>query len=140
MMICSHSRKSFRLLVDLFCPSAITNRRDIRSETAYDPFIIGSISDQASAGERFIALPPGQHGETVMVDIPPIFHTGAFDADTVRIMTHAFDNCRETIPDTHDRAETEQAMAKLIIEFVRRGVRDPKELCREAQRELGISH
>jgi hypothetical protein len=31
-------------------------------------------------------------------------------------------------------------MAKLIIEFVRRGVRDPIELCREAQRELGISH
>jgi hypothetical protein len=36
--------------------------------------------------------------------------------------------------------ETEQAMAKLIIELVRRGVRDPTELCRAAQRELGISH
>jgi hypothetical protein len=74
-----------------------------------------------------------------MVDITP-FQTGAFDPDTVRIMAHAFDSCRETIPDTHDRAETEQAMAKLIIEFVRRSVRDPIELCREAQRELGISH
>jgi hypothetical protein len=55
-------------------------------------------------------------------------------------MTHAFDDCRKTIPDTHDRVETEQAMAKLIIELVRRGGRDPTELCRAAQRELGISH
>jgi hypothetical protein len=75
-----------------------------------------------------------------MVDITPIFNAGAFDPETVRTMTHAFDDCRKTIPDTHDRAETEQAMAKLIIEFVRRGIRDPIELCREAQRELGISH
>jgi hypothetical protein len=75
-----------------------------------------------------------------MVDITPIFNAGAFDPETVRTMTHSFDDCRKTIPDTHDRAETEQAMAKLIIEFVRRGVRDPIELCREAQRELGISH
>ena len=75
-----------------------------------------------------------------MVDITPIFHAGAFDPETVRTMTHAFDDCRETIPDTHDRAETEQAMAKLIVELVRRGVRDPIELCKEVQRELGISH
>ena len=75
-----------------------------------------------------------------MVDITPIFNAGAFDPVTVRTMTHAFDDCSITIPDTHDRAETEQAMAKLIIEFVRRGIRDPIELCREAQRELGISH
>jgi hypothetical protein len=75
-----------------------------------------------------------------MVDSTPIFHTGAFDPDTLRIMAHAFDNCRVTIPDTHDREETEQAMAKLIIELVRRGVRDPMELCQEAQRALGISH
>jgi hypothetical protein len=75
-----------------------------------------------------------------MVDGTPIFHAAAFDPETVRAMTHAFDDCRKTIPDTHDRAETEQAMARLIIEFVRRGVRDPVELCREAQRELGISH
>ena len=56
------------------------------------------------------------------------------------ILTHVFDDCRKTIPDTHDRVETEQAMAKLIIELVRRGVRDPIELCRAAQRELGISN
>jgi hypothetical protein len=30
-------------------------------------------------------------------------------------------------------------MAKRIIELVRRGVRDPMELCKEAQRTLGIS-
>jgi hypothetical protein len=75
-----------------------------------------------------------------MVDITPILHAGAFDPETVRTMTHAFDDGRKTTPDTHDRAETEQAMAKLIIEFVRRGVRDPIELCREVQREVGISH
>jgi hypothetical protein len=75
-----------------------------------------------------------------MVDITPISHAGAFDPETVRTMTHAFDDCRKTTPYTHDRAETEQAMAKLIIEFVRRGVRDPIELCREVQREVGISH
>ena len=75
-----------------------------------------------------------------MVDITPIFNAGAFDLETVRTMTHAFDDCRKTIPDMHDHAETEQAMAKLIIELVRRGVRDPIELCREVQRELGISH
>ena len=75
-----------------------------------------------------------------MVDITPISHAGAFDPETVRTMTHAFDDCRKTTPDTHDRTETEQAMAKLIIEFVRRGVRDPIELCREVQREVGISH
>jgi hypothetical protein len=75
-----------------------------------------------------------------MVDITAIFHAGAFDPETVRTMTHAFDDCRKTIPDTHDRAETEQAMAKVIIELMRRGVRDPIELCKEAQRELGISH
>jgi hypothetical protein len=75
-----------------------------------------------------------------MVDITPIFNAGAFDPETLRTMTHAFDDCRKSIPDTDDRAETEQAMAKLIIEFVRRGVRDPIALCREAQRELGISH
>ena len=75
-----------------------------------------------------------------MVDFTPIFNAGAFDLETVRTMTHAFDDCRKTIPDTHDRVETEQAMAKLIIELVRRGVRDPTELCKAAQRELGISH
>jgi hypothetical protein len=55
-------------------------------------------------------------------------------------MGHVFDNCRETIPDTPGRAATEEAMAKLIIDLVQRGVRDPLELCRETQRELGISH
>ena len=54
-----------------------------------------------------------------MVDITAIFHAGAFDPETVRTMTHAFDDCRKTIPDTHDRAETEQAMAKVIIELMR---------------------
>jgi hypothetical protein len=33
-----------------------------------------------------------------MVDIRPIFHTGAFDLHTVQIMAQAFDNCRETYP------------------------------------------
>jgi hypothetical protein len=75
-----------------------------------------------------------------MFDITPIFDAGAFDPETVRTMTHAFDDCRKIIPDAHDRAETEQAMAKVIIELVRRGARDPIELCKEAQRELGISH
>jgi hypothetical protein len=40
-----------------------------------------------------------------MVDITPIFNAGAFDPETVRTMTHAFDDCRKTIPDTHDHKD-----------------------------------
>jgi hypothetical protein len=82
-------------------------------------------------------LPGNGH---VVADITPIYHSAAFDPETVRIMAQAFDQCRKAIPDTPLRAATEEAVAKLIIELVRRGVRDPIELCKEAQRELGISH
>ena len=51
-----------------------------------------------------------------MVEITPIFHTAAFDPETVQAMTHAFDNCRKTIPDTAERAVVEEAMAKRIID------------------------
>jgi hypothetical protein len=33
--------------------------------------------------------------------------TAAFNLDAVQIMAHAFDNCRETVPDAQDCAETE---------------------------------
>jgi hypothetical protein len=34
----------------------------------------------------------------------------------------------------------EERMAKRIIELVRRGVRDPIELCADAKKQLGISN
>jgi len=74
-----------------------------------------------------------------MVDITPILQSAVFDPETVRVMGQVFDNCRESIPNTPGRAATEEAMAKLIIDLVQRGVCDPIELRKEAQRELGIS-
>jgi hypothetical protein len=74
-----------------------------------------------------------------MDPIAPIFQHAAFGPDTIKVMVQAFENCRETIPATMHRPDTEELMAKRIIELVRRGVRDPMELCKEAQRTLGIS-
>jgi hypothetical protein len=72
--------------------------------------------------------------------IAPIFQHAAFGPDTIKLMVQAFENCRETIPATMHRAHMEELMAKRIIELARRGMRDPIELCKEAQRTLGISH
>jgi len=44
-----------------------------------------------------------------------------------------------SIPDTAEWTVVEEAMAKPIIELVRRGIRDPIELCADAKKELGIS-
>jgi hypothetical protein len=75
-----------------------------------------------------------------MASTPAIFQHAAFGPDTIKVMVQAFEHCRETIPAAMHRPDIEERMAKHIIECARRGMRDPIELCKEAQRALGIGH
>jgi hypothetical protein len=78
--------------------------------------------------------------EQTMDPVSPIFQREAFDPDTIKVMVQAFNSCREAIPATMHEPDMEERMAKRIIELVRRGVRDPIELCADAKKQLGISN
>ena len=73
-----------------------------------------------------------------MADMHPFLKGHAFDADTVRIMSEAFDAAIRELPETGQPALVREALAKRIIAIAGRGWCDPKQLEQRALNELGI--
>jgi hypothetical protein len=80
-----------------------------------------------------------KEGMHYMTSMNSSFGNEGFDPHLIQVMTRAFDDCRDSIPATMDRATMEELMAKYIIDLVRRGVHDPIELCADAKKRLGIA-
>lgn len=53
-------------------------------------------------------------------------------------MGEAFERATQSLHDTGQPDLIKEVMAKRIIDAVRRGIRDPSELCIEATRSLGV--
>jgi hypothetical protein len=63
----------------------------------------------------------------------------AFDDDSVRIMSEAYDAAARELPDTgHQPALVREVLAKRIIDIAGKGWRDPRQLEQRALDELGI--
>lgn len=66
-----------------------------------------------------------------------LFQEAAFGPELTRVMSEAFERATRSLHDTGQPDLIKEIMAKRIIDAVRRGVRDPGELCMEATRSLG---
>ena len=70
--------------------------------------------------------------------IAQLFQEAAFGPELTRVMGEAFERATRSLHDTGQPDLIKEVMAKRIIDAVRRGVRDPLELCREATKSLGV--
>jgi hypothetical protein len=66
-----------------------------------------------------------------------LFQEAAFGPEMTRLMGEAFERATRSLHDTGQPDLIKEVMAKRIIDAVRRGVRDPHELCLEAIGSLG---
>lgn len=72
-----------------------------------------------------------------MSNIVDLFHSSAFDPETVQVLCNAFDKARALM---HDRGQPDivnEVVAQRIIAFAKRGERDPDRLCVMALAGLG---
>jgi hypothetical protein len=72
------------------------------------------------------------------VSVVQLFQEAAFGPELTRIMGEAFERATRSLHDTGQPDLIKEVMAKRIIDAVRRGIRDPRELCIEATNGLGV--
>jgi hypothetical protein len=72
------------------------------------------------------------------VSVVQLFQEAAFGPELTRLMGDAFERAARSLHDTGQPELIREVMARRIIDAVRRGVRDPRELCAEATRSLGV--
>jgi hypothetical protein len=72
------------------------------------------------------------------VNVVQLFQEAAFGPELTRIMGDAFERATRSLHDTGQPDLIKEVMAKRIIDAVRRGIRDPRQLCIEATRSLGV--
>lgn len=72
------------------------------------------------------------------MSVVQLFQEAAFSPELTRSMGDAFERATRSLHDTGQPELIKEVMAKRIIEAARRGVRDPRELCMEALKSLGM--
>jgi hypothetical protein len=72
------------------------------------------------------------------VSIAQLFKEAGLDPELTRVMQEAFDRAARSLHDTGQPELIREVLAERIITAARRGVRDPRELCMEATKSLGI--
>ena len=72
-----------------------------------------------------------------MADITDLFHSSAFDPETVKILCDAYDKARALMHDTGQPYIVNEVIAQRIIALAKRGERDQNRLCAIALTGLG---
>lgn len=67
-----------------------------------------------------------------------LFEDAPFGPDVVQLMSDAFDRACKALHDTGQPDIIKEVLAKRIIAAVHKGIRDPRELCEEALKSLGV--
>jgi hypothetical protein len=65
-----------------------------------------------------------------------LFREAAFGPEMTEVMGEAFERATRSLPGEQDPIK--EVIAKRILDAVRRGIRDPRDLCLEATRGLGL--
>ena len=73
-----------------------------------------------------------------MTNVVQLFQEAAFGPELTRVMGDAFERATRSLHDTGQPDMIKEVMAKRIIDAVRRGVHDPRALCLEATKSLGM--
>jgi hypothetical protein len=71
-------------------------------------------------------------------DISELLHEDAFEPEVTRLMGEAVDLARRSLRHTGQEDLVKEIIAKRIIDSVRRGVRDPRQMCEESLSSLGM--
>ena len=72
------------------------------------------------------------------MSVVQLFQEAAFGPELTRVMGEAFERATRSLHDTGQPDLIKEVMAKRIIDAVRRGIRDPQQLCLEATKSLGL--
>jgi len=72
------------------------------------------------------------------VSIRVLFQEAAFGPEVTQMMGEAFDLACQSLHDSGQPKTVQEVLAQRIIDFARRGIRDPRKLCEEALRSLGL--
>jgi hypothetical protein len=73
------------------------------------------------------------------MSVVQLFREAAFSPEITQLMGEAFDRASRSLNDTGQPELIKEVMARRIIDAVRRGVRDPRALCAEAVKSLGVA-
>lgn len=73
-----------------------------------------------------------------MTNVVQLFQEAAFGPELTRLMGEAFEKATHSLQDQPDMIK--EVIARRVIDAVRRGIRDPHDLCLEATRGLGIGN
>ena len=73
------------------------------------------------------------------MSVARLFQDAGFGSETTHLMGVAFDRACRSLHDTGQPALIKEVLATRIIAAARRGVRDPRELCAEAIKSLGVT-
>jgi hypothetical protein len=71
-----------------------------------------------------------------MATIVDLFHSTAFDPETVKGLCSAYDKARASLHDTGQPHIVNEVIARRIIALAKQGERDPDRLCAAALRGL----
>jgi len=73
-----------------------------------------------------------------MPSIDPFLPVNGFSAEVLDIMRDAFERACKSLDETGQPALVQEIVAGRIIRMARAGERDPKKLCEEALKDIGL--
>jgi hypothetical protein len=73
-----------------------------------------------------------------VTNVVQLFQEAAFGPELTRVMGDAFERATRSLHDTGQPDLIKEVMAKRIIDAARRGIHDPRDLCLEATKSLGM--
>jgi len=73
-----------------------------------------------------------------VTNVVQLFQEASFGPEMTSVMGDAFERATQSLHDTGQPDLIKEILAKRIIDAVRRGVRDPRDLCLEALKSLGV--
>ena len=71
-----------------------------------------------------------------MTNVVQLFQEAAFGPELTRVMGEAFERATRSLQDQPELIK--EVIARRVIDAVRRGIRDPHDLCLEATKGLGL--
>jgi hypothetical protein len=74
-----------------------------------------------------------------VTNVVQLFQEAAFGPEMTSVMGDAFERATRSLHDTGQPDLIKEVLARRIIEAARRGIRDPRDLCLDAIKSLGMN-